>query len=194
MMDVVQLVETAGAAVDDEHVPVAAGTLAALDLAVRAERVAHIVALVGVGEMHVHTLVAVADDGVRDAVRDRLCAVGRSEVGMQLAARRHVRQPCVAVPVDRQVGDVGTPVVVGREHRATRAGQVPDRRVIGGAGAVGPPRGGGGGGGGPPRRGGGGREGPGGAAAGWGGLIFGRGGGGKQSPPPQAAGGGGGPG
>src|SRR5205085_10551927 len=62
------LVEPAGALVDDDRVLVTRRVPATLDLGVAAERVADVVALVGVVEPHRHLRVRAVDDGDRDAV------------------------------------------------------------------------------------------------------------------------------
>jgi hypothetical protein len=118
VVHVPQLVEAAGVLVDEDHVAVTACGASALDLRVAAQRVADGVTLVRVVERHVHGRMSVRDDGVRDAVGHRLRAVRRPEVGVQLAGRRHVRDPGLAARVHRQLGDVGVPPVVRREDGA----------------------------------------------------------------------------
>ena len=77
-----QLVEPAGAAVDQQRVPVAVRVAAALDVDAARDRVAHAVGLVRVLEAHARARRALADDVVGDP--DRAALVGaRAEVGVQ---------------------------------------------------------------------------------------------------------------
>ena len=107
------LVQPAGLLVDHDGVPVAVGRAAALDLGVATERVAPLVALAGIAELHLHLGVLAPDHGDGDAVVDRRLAVGRPEVRVQPRAGRHVGEPLGAAGVDGQLADIGVPIVVG---------------------------------------------------------------------------------
>src|SRR4029450_6575675 len=87
-----RLVETAGGLLDHDSVHVAARVPAALDAGVRAQRVADLVALVGIVEGDAHLGMAGGYDGDGDAVV-RAVAVRRAEVRGQGAARGHLPEP-----------------------------------------------------------------------------------------------------
>ena len=108
------------AGIDHEGVPVSRSVQAAFDGRGRAERVRAPVALVRVLEAQVDEGLRLGvDDRPRDPVR--IAAFIGTEVRMEVRGGGvHVRHPGRAVLVDRKIGDVGVPDVVGREHLALR--------------------------------------------------------------------------
>jgi hypothetical protein len=116
---VVELVEAAAVAVDDEDVAVAAGVRAALDRDVGGQRVARAVGLVGVVERHRHALLRAAHDLVRDA--DRAAVVeARAEVGLCGGVRADGVDERGRVGRDRQTVDALVERVGRRQDRALR--------------------------------------------------------------------------
>src|SRR6185312_6476411 len=113
-----ELVQLAAIAIDDQHVPIAAGRGAPFDRRVGRHRVRPGVALVGVIEADRDAGLAARNDDERYAVRRAV--IDGAEIRMHRLRRAYGRDIGGGIAVDRQRIDGDVPDVIRREHRTHR--------------------------------------------------------------------------
>ena len=124
-----QLVEPAGALVDDEDVAIAAGAGPTLDRRVGRDRVRARIALAGDAELDRHLGLAGVHDHVRDADRTAVPQPG-AEVGVHRGGGADGGHVGRRRRIERERVDPRVPDVVGRQHRARHGATGRPRRQV----------------------------------------------------------------